>query len=205
MTVIHKTRELELSDPMQPFWSERYSPATLDNLQSCVREGENIHKEIKLAAIRCAELRHRTEQLQRDIEVGLRAPADRAIEGVTVLCGTIEDLYNETQNMKTKSIASSFAPPSHGIRGIGPPIVPIWSGAMTAFDEAQMAVATQDVEMKRLVKLCKGQAAVVAKRFQNLYDESTKMTKRGGEVRWSLPTMLYLHSYLRSSYSSPWS
>lgn len=126
----------------KPFWSERYSSAALSNLQSCITESENIRKEIQLAATRCIQLRYQTDQLQRDIEVGLRAPADHAIQGVGVLCGTIEDLYDETKK----------------------------------------AVVLQSEEMKRLVKLCKNQAAVVAERFKHLYDESTKMTKRGGEV-----------------------
>lgn len=126
----------------KPFWSERYSPATLNNLQSCITEGEHIRREIQLAATRCAQLRHQTDQLQRDIEVGLRVPADHAIQGVGVLCGTIEDLYEETKK----------------------------------------AVVLQSEEMKKLVKLCKGQAAVVAERFKHLYDESTRMTERGGEV-----------------------
>ncbi|KAI0086012.1 hypothetical protein BDY19DRAFT_374074 [Irpex rosettiformis] len=135
---------------LMPFWSERYSPATLNNLQSCITESEHIRKEIELAATRCAQLRHQTEQLQRDIEVGLRAPANRAIQGVGVLCGSIEELYEETQR----------------------------------------AVVLQSEEVKRLVKVCKGQAAVVAKRFKDLYDDSTKMTERGGELTVELTARL---------------
>ncbi|KAI0804811.1 hypothetical protein BC629DRAFT_1210925 [Irpex lacteus] len=135
---------------LMPFWSERYSPATLNNLQSCITEGEHIRREIQLAATRCAQLRHQTDQLQRDIEVGLRVPADHAIQGVGVLCGTIEDLYEETKK----------------------------------------AVVLQSEEMKRLVKLCKGQAAVVAERFKHLYDESTRMTERGGELTVELTAKL---------------
>ncbi|KAK7694432.1 hypothetical protein QCA50_001618 [Cerrena zonata] len=127
---------------LMPFWSERYSPATLTNLQSCITEGEHIRKEIELASTRCAQLRHQTEQLQHDIEVGLRAPADRAIQGVGVLCGTIQDLYDETQK----------------------------------------AVVLQNLEIQRLVKVCKGQAAVVAQRFKDLHDESTKMMNASGEL-----------------------
>ncbi|KAI0804725.1 hypothetical protein BC629DRAFT_1283112 [Irpex lacteus] len=135
---------------LMPFWSERYSSAALSNLQSCITESENIRKEIQLAATRCIQLRYQTDQLQRDIEVGLRAPADHAIQGVGVLCGTIEDLYDETKK----------------------------------------AVVLQSEEMKRLVKLCKNQAAVVAERFKHLYDESTKMTKRGGELTVELTAKL---------------
>ncbi len=112
------------------------------DLQSCITEGEAIRREIELVTTRCAQLRHQTEQLQRDIEVGLWSPADHAVQGVGVLCGTIEDLYEGTQR----------------------------------------AVVLQSEERKRLVGLCKGQAAVVAERFKHLYNETTKIIERGGEV-----------------------
>ncbi|KAI0683166.1 hypothetical protein BC835DRAFT_1296841 [Cytidiella melzeri] len=135
---------------LMPFWSERYSSANPTSLQSCIAEGERIRKEIELAAMRCSQLRSQTDQLQRDIEVGLRTPAEHAIKGVGVLCGSIEDLYNETHK----------------------------------------AVVAQYAEVTRLVKLCKGQAVVVAARFKALYDESTKMTKRAGDLNVELTAQL---------------
>ncbi|KAK7054714.1 hypothetical protein VNI00_003177 [Paramarasmius palmivorus] len=81
---------------LMPFWSERYSAATLTNLQSCITEADHIGKEIELARQHCSTLRMQTEDLQRDIENSLRGPADYAIQGVMVLSGSIEDLYNQT-------------------------------------------------------------------------------------------------------------
>ncbi|KAI0804788.1 hypothetical protein BC629DRAFT_1733146 [Irpex lacteus] len=120
------------------------------DLQSCITEGEAIRREIELVTTRCAQLRHQTEQLQRDIEVGLWAPADHAVQGVGVLCGTIEDLYEGTQQ----------------------------------------AVVLQSEERKRLVGLCKGQAAIVAERFKHLYNETTKIIERGGELSLELTAKL---------------
>ncbi|KAK7695518.1 hypothetical protein QCA50_000154 [Cerrena zonata] len=127
---------------LMPFWSECYSPAMLTNLQSCITEGEHIRKEIELASTQCAQLRHQTEQLQHDIEVGLRAPVDRAIQGVGVLCGTIQDLYDETQK----------------------------------------AIVLQNLAIQRLLKVCEGQAAVVAQCFKDLYDESMKMLEASSKL-----------------------
>jgi 23S rRNA maturation mini-RNase III len=95
-----------------------------------------------MAAIRCGQLRYETEQLQQDIEVGLRAPADYALQGITVLTATIENLYHETQK----------------------------------------SVTTQNEEVQQLVKLAKGQAHVVAKRFKSLSEDSRKLMDRGGEA-----------------------
>ncbi|KAK7444519.1 hypothetical protein VKT23_015197 [Stygiomarasmius scandens] len=81
---------------LMPFWSERYSAATLNNLQSCIVEAERIGKEIELAKQRCGTLRMQTEDLQRDIDNSLRGPADHALQGMMVLSGSIENLYNQT-------------------------------------------------------------------------------------------------------------
>ncbi|KAF8647330.1 hypothetical protein AX16_006792 [Volvariella volvacea WC 439] len=82
---------------LMPFWSERFSPATLTNLQSCITEADHLGKEIELARQHCSTLRTQTENLQYDIENSLRSPADHAIQGVMVLSGSIETLYNETK------------------------------------------------------------------------------------------------------------
>jgi len=37
-----------------------------------------------------------TEDLQRDIDNSLRGPADHALQGMMVLSGSIENLYNQT-------------------------------------------------------------------------------------------------------------
>jgi hypothetical protein len=95
-----------------------------------------------MAAIRCGQLRYETEQLQQDIEVTLRAPADHALQGIAVLTATIEDLYHE--NKKGSNV--------------------------------------QNEEVQQMIRLAKGQAHVVAKRFKSLCDDSTKLMDRCGKV-----------------------
>ena len=114
----------------------------MSSLQSYIAEGESIRNEIQLASTRCAELRRQTEQLQCDIETGLRAPAEHAIQGVHTLCCTVEGLYKGTQN----------------------------------------SVVLRSADTQKLVRVCKGEAVVVAQRFKALHDQSMAMTKRGGEV-----------------------
>ncbi|KAL0572736.1 hypothetical protein V5O48_009236 [Marasmius crinis-equi] len=135
---------------LMPFWSERFSPATLTNLQSCITEANHLGKEIEMARTRCSSLRMMTEELQRDIENSLRGPADHAIQGVMVLSGSIESLYNETK----------------------------------------AAVQKEKEEVNKLVKVCKNQALVVHKRFQDLYDRSEKMMKRGSDLSTDLTAQL---------------
>ncbi|KAK7054712.1 hypothetical protein VNI00_003175 [Paramarasmius palmivorus] len=82
---------------LMPFWSERYSKATLTNLESCTIEAAKIRQDIETARTRCTTLRIQTDTLQRAISSSLRAPADHAIQGMMVLSGSIEDLYNQTK------------------------------------------------------------------------------------------------------------
>lgn len=113
-----------------------------NNLQSHIAEGEQIRNAIQTASTRCTELRRQTEQLQRDVETGLRAPAEYAVQGVHMLCCTVENLYDGTHN----------------------------------------SVVVRSVDTQKLVRVCKGEAAVVAQRFKTLHDKSTEMTQRAGAV-----------------------
>jgi uncharacterized protein YoxC len=81
----------------QPFWSERYSSPALTNVQACVTEADNIKKEIELAKGDTNTLLLQTQALQGDIDNGLKGLADHAMQGITVLSASIENLYNQTK------------------------------------------------------------------------------------------------------------
>ncbi|KAI0339036.1 hypothetical protein BDW22DRAFT_625269 [Trametopsis cervina] len=135
---------------LMPLWSERYSTASLTNLQSCVTEGEHIRKENELASMRCEQLKSLAEDLRYNIDTGLRAPAEHAVQGLVTLSGSVEGLYNKTHEP-------------------GP---------------------AQPEETKKLLKLCKGQAVVVANRFQSLYEQSRTIMNQSGELSTELTAKL---------------
>ncbi|KAI0339042.1 hypothetical protein BDW22DRAFT_1487136 [Trametopsis cervina] len=81
---------------LMPIWSERYSTASLTNLQSCVAEGEQILKEHKLDAARYEQLKSLTDVLRYNIDSSLRAPAEHAVHGLVTLSGSVEGLHNKT-------------------------------------------------------------------------------------------------------------
>ncbi|KAK7054740.1 hypothetical protein VNI00_003203 [Paramarasmius palmivorus] len=82
---------------LMPFWSERYSSPALTNVQACVTEADNIKKEVEIAKGSADTLLSQTQALQDDIDKGLKGPADHAMQGISVLSMSIENLYNQTK------------------------------------------------------------------------------------------------------------